>query len=151
MARYVARINSPRSPEEAFDYMADMTNFALWDPGVVKAVPVDGTEMDPPRAVDVTVKGLGGSTTTLRYKVQELDRPNRMVARAKTKFIESLDTITVEATEDGSLVTYDAELTLHGLLTLANPLLQPIFNRIGDKAKAGMVQALDGTPAETAA
>jgi len=37
-----------------------------------------------------------------------------------------------------------AELTLNGPLGLADPLLALVFDRIGDKAAAGMVDALDG-------
>jgi len=42
------------------------------------------------------------------------------------------------------MVTYDAELTLNGLLGLADPLLGLSFKRIGDRAAAGLIRALDG-------
>ena len=44
----------------------------------------------------------------------------------------------------GSTVTYDAELTLNGLLGLADPLLGLSFKMIGDRAAQGLVRALDG-------
>ena len=44
----------------------------------------------------------------------------------------------------GSLVTYDAELTLKGLLGLADPLLAMAFERIGRRAERGLVDALGG-------
>ena len=34
MARYTVSIRTDRSPEDAFDYVADLRNFAEWDPGV---------------------------------------------------------------------------------------------------------------------
>jgi len=147
MARYVARVRTERTPESAFAYMADLTNFAQWDPGVERAEAVEGSDESPPRAVDVTVKGFVGDLT-LRYRVTELDPPRSVVARAETRFLTSLDRITVEATDEGSLVTYDAELTLNGLLGPVSSLLQPTFDRIGAKAARGMASALDGTLVE---
>ena len=37
MAKYVTTIRSPRSQQEAFDFMADLRNFEDWDPGVQSA------------------------------------------------------------------------------------------------------------------
>ena len=37
MARYVTKVRTPRSVEDAFAYMADLRNFAEWDPGVTAA------------------------------------------------------------------------------------------------------------------
>ena len=39
-------------------------------------------------------------------------------------------------------MTYDAELLLNGVLGLANPMLGLVFNRIGDRAAAGLSKAL---------
>lgn len=144
MARYVAKIASKSSVEEAFAYMSDLTNFAEWDPGVTKAVAVPGVELDPPRQVDVTVKGLFGPLE-LRYKITQYDKPNKVVAEAESKMLRSVDIITVEATDDGSLVVYDAELTLNGPVSILGGLVQPLFDRIGAKAAAGMAKALNGS------
>ncbi len=57
----------------------------------------------------------------------------------------SIDLITVQTDDEGTLVTYDAELTLNGVLGLADPLLRLAFGRIGDKAAAGLREALEGT------
>ena len=42
------------------------------------------------------------------------------------------------------MVTYDAELTLNGLLRIFDPVLGLGFKRIGDKAATGLIRALDG-------
>ena len=34
MARYVTTVRTSWAPEVAFGYMADLRNFAEWDPGV---------------------------------------------------------------------------------------------------------------------
>ena len=41
MARYTVSVRTSMSPEEAFDYMADLRNFAEWDPGVVSSERVE--------------------------------------------------------------------------------------------------------------
>ncbi|MEM9131413.1 MAG: SRPBCC family protein [Actinomycetota bacterium] len=153
MARYVARISSPLPKDEAFAYMADLTNFAAWDPGVTEAVQVEGQEPAEGSAYDVTVKAVP-RPLTLRYHITAYTPSDSVVARAESNSLVSLDTITVEdapadGDDTGSIVTYDAELTLKGVLGLANPLLALVFNRIGDKAAAGMATALKGRQLES--
>ncbi|MFT7650245.1 MAG: carbon monoxide dehydrogenase subunit G [Candidatus Poriferisodalaceae bacterium] len=147
MARYVVHVRSPKPADEAFAYMADLSNFAEWDPGVEHAEQVQGDGPGPNTAFDVTVKGIGGSLT-LRYDVTDYDPPEKVVAKAQSRLLTSLDTITVRGDGDGSVVTYDAELKLNGLLGLADPLLGLSFNRIGDRAATGLVRALDGKKVE---
>ena len=42
MARYITKVRTSRSSADAFGYMADLRNFAEWDPGVSKVVQVEG-------------------------------------------------------------------------------------------------------------
>jgi len=139
MARYTTTIATPWPAEKAFDYMADLRNFAEWDPGVKKSVLSEGTEPGLDAEYDVTV-GL----TTLTYVTREFDAPRRTVAEAKSTVLRSYDVIEVTPTDSGCEVTYDARLELNGPLGLADPLLGIAFDRIGDRAAAGMARALDG-------
>ena len=143
MARYVVSVSTDLPPSEAFAYMADLSNFAEWDPGVEKVSQVEGDGAGPGAAFDVTVKGVAGPLT-LRYEVTEYDEPTSVVALAQSAMLTSLDKITVEEAGSGSMVTYDAELTLNGLLGLFDPVLGLAFNRIGDKAAAGLIRVLEG-------
>ncbi len=129
--------------------MADLSNFAQWDPGVETAEQVEGEGPGPDSAFDVAVR-TAGRRIMLRYHVTEFEAPSRLVARAESSTLVSLDTITVEGNERGSIVTYDAELTLKGPLRLFDPLLGLAFNRIGDKAAEGLVTALEGERLEDA-
>lgn len=143
MARYVVHVRSPRPPAESFAYMADLSNLAEWDPGVVLVEQSAGEGAGPEAVFDVVVRGLRGPLT-LRYHTTHYEPPSSVVARAESKRLTSLDTITVRAEGSGSVVTYDAELKLNGLLGLADPLLGLSFKRIGDRAAAGLIRALDG-------
>jgi carbon monoxide dehydrogenase subunit G len=143
MARDTVGVVSPWTPEQAFAYMADLRNFAKWDPGVSEAELVEGDSPGPGAAYRVKA-----SRTTLRYETKDY-RPDEMIyVVAKTTFFESLDRITVAPDGTGSRVVYDAELKLNGLLGIFDPLLKLAFNRIGDKAGTGLIAALEGRRAD---
>jgi carbon monoxide dehydrogenase subunit G len=146
MARYVTTVRTPRSPEDAFAYVADLCNFAEWDPGVVAAEQVEGRGIGLGAVYDVTVKN-PGRDITLRYRTVEIDVPRTIRVVAKSWMFTSDDRITVEPDGAGSLVTYDAELRLNGLLRFGDLGLRIAFGRIGDRAAAGLRTALDGEAA----
>ena len=145
MARYIVSVRTPMSPYDAFAYMADLRNFAEWDPGVDRVEQVSGDGAGPGASFDVGVK-TPARTITLRYDTVAYDPPNTVLAVAKNALLTSRDTITVQLDDagDGSIVTYDAVLTLNGPLRLADPLLGLSFQRIGDRAAAGLIAALSG-------
>ena len=144
MARYVTSILSPKSPEDAFAYMADLRNFADWDPGVKKVVQVDGDGAGPDSSFDVTVAG-PVSDMTLRYRTLTWRPTSSVVVEASNLWMTSHDRIVVEAAEGGGCtVTYDAEVRLRGPLHFGDTLMAAGFNKIGDRAAAGMRRVLDG-------
>jgi dehydrogenase/reductase SDR family protein 12 len=146
VARYTTTVASPLAPEEAFDSLADFSTVASWDPGVKSAVRIDDGSLGVGSAFDVDV-ALAGRSVTFRYEITEFTRPDQVVLLAERSPFTSLDTITVEATDAGCLVTYDAELTLGGALRVADALLALGFNRVGDRAAAGLRSYLSGAAA----
>jgi carbon monoxide dehydrogenase subunit G len=131
-------------PAEAFAYLADLSHFAEWDPGVERSEQVAGDGAGPEAAFDVDVKA-PGRTMTLRYDTIAYDEAaTTMTAFAENSLLTSEDTISVKPDGEGSIVTYDALLKLKGLLGVSDPLLGLAFNRIGDRAAAGLVEALQG-------
>jgi hypothetical protein len=128
------------SQEAAFDYMADVTNFEEWDPGVSSSKLRDG-EM-PGKGTSYTVKASGAE---LVYKMLEYERPTRVVVEAKSSLLRSYDIIEVTPGPDGgSNVSYDATLELNGPLGLLNPIFGLFVKGIFDKAAGGLEKALDG-------
>lgn len=140
MARYITKIKTDLSVDEAFDFMADLRNFEDWDPGVSSSELVKGDAPGPGAAFAVTANG-----ADLEYVLVEYDRPGRVVAEANTARLRSYDVIEVAADGDGSIVTYDATLELKGVFALGEPVMRAIFKRIGRQADAGLQAALDGT------
>jgi carbon monoxide dehydrogenase subunit G len=144
MARYVTKVQTDRSAEDVFTYLADLRNFAEWDPGVRRVEQVEGDGGGPDTVFDVSVAGPGSRDLTLRYRTVEYDAPRELLVIATDRFLTSEDRITVDATPAGTVVTYDADLRLRGLLRIADPALRMVFGRIGDRAAAGLRRALDG-------
>lgn len=139
MARYVTTVRTSMAPEASFAYMADLRNFAEWDPGVKRVVQVEGDGGGSASEFDVTVTG-----TTLRYRTI-LHRPSEeLVVVARSRTLTSTDKVTVRPDGEGSLVTYDALLELNGPLRLLDPVLRLAFGRIGGRAAAGLRTALGG-------
>jgi AcrR family transcriptional regulator len=148
VAHYRTSVHTGWQPETAFAFMADLRNFALWDPGVRDVRMDAGEAPGPGAAFDVAVRVPLG-TMTLRYEVITWEPPGRLVVRAETSSLTSLDEILVEPTPDGAMVTYDAVLRSRGVLRFANPVLGVVLGRIGDRAAAGLrrVLAADSPPA----
>ena len=140
MARYETTVTTPMSPTEAFRYMADMRNFVEWDPGVESVEQVKGDGPGPDAVFDVAIAGR--RPMMLQYRTVEYDEPNELLLVAESKALRSVDRIIVRADDQGSRVTYDAELTLNGLFKIAEPVMKLMFRRIGDRADAGLRRVL---------
>ena len=142
MARYVTTIPSSMTQQEAFAYMADLHNFAKWDKGVVKVVQVEGSGAGLGTIFDVTVKGLGKSTSTLRYTTTEFDEFSNILVRGVNTLFTSVDRITINKTDTGCEVIYDATLTANWIIAAMNLVLGKVFNKIGDNATRGLREVL---------
>jgi hypothetical protein len=140
MARYRMRIRTDWPATESFAYLGDLSNFDDWDPGVASSVQVVGDGPGVGAEYDVDASG-----SVLHYVVDLHDPPHRIRARARNRWLTSIDTISVAADGGGSVVTYDADLQLHGILRLGDPILALAFRRIGDRAADGLLERLHGT------
>ena len=144
MANYSTTIRTSLSPAAAFDYMADARHFAEWDPGTLAVVQVTGEGASPDSVFDVEVKGVVGSTA-LRYRTTGFEPPERVQLEAMSRMFTSVDVIEVIPEQDGSVVTYSAELRLNRPLGVFDALLGIAFRRLGDRAADGLARALGGT------
>ena len=142
MAHYAATVTAPGSADAVFAYLADFSSTAEWDPGVTEARCLTEAPLRVGARFHVVTSFIG-RRVALEYRTVELDVPHRVVLRAETRTVVSLDTITVrELPGSGSEVTYDARLEPRGALRLADVLFSTLFKRVGDRAKAGLADAL---------
>jgi hypothetical protein len=149
MAHYRTTFATSTPAERAFDYLSRFSTTAEWDPGVVEAHDLDPGPVSVGSAFHI-VSSVAGARVPLRYEIIELDRPNRVVLRAQNWSVTSLDTITVahepdRGPDEGGLttITYEADLAPRGVTRLFSPLLALAFGRIGDRAAAGLRDAVD--------
>ena len=143
MARYRATIQSKKSPEEAFEYLADFANAREWDPGVVEGENLTGQPPGPDSRFRLVSRFLG-RRVPLEYRIIAYEPPRRVVFQADQAAVCSTDEIRFVPVGAGTSVTYDADLRLKGPLgRLMDPLLGLAFRRIGDRAAAGLRNALN--------
>lgn len=142
MARYVATIPSSKTPAEAFAYMADLRNFAEWDRGIIRVEQIKGNGAGLGTIFDITIKGMGGKDSVLRYETTEYDEPTNVLVKGRNWMFTSIDRITVVPTATGCDVTYDAILTANWIIAPMNILLGRVFNKVGDSATRGLRKVL---------
>jgi hypothetical protein len=145
MARYVASVESPWPRERAFDYLAAFANIADWDPGVVRAKALTPEQLAVGARFEV-VSSFMGREVPLVYETVEIDRPRRVLLRAETGSIVSLDEMSFDVRPGGgTIVTYDARLSLTGPLRAFGPLMGIALRRLGDAARDGLGKRIDGS------
>lgn len=151
MARYRTELPFAGPPQVAFDYLANFTSVAEWDPGVTDATRLDDGPLAIGSRFRVVVK-MGPRTSPLVYEVKELDPGRRIRLVAESATLRSDDVITVVPVErgGGAVVAYEADLSLKGLAAVLSPLLGLVFNRVGDRATVGLRTALDDLAARSA-
>lgn len=141
MARYVGELTSTRTVEQVFDYVSDFSSVREWDPTVVRAEQLSG-RVGEGAEFRVVVR-FAGRENEFVYRTLEYERPRRIVLRAESSSVVSLDTISFRPAGAGSELTYDALLEPKGLTKLAGPLLGLLFKRLGDNAAAGLERQLN--------
>jgi carbon monoxide dehydrogenase subunit G len=144
MARYQATIDTPREREDVFAYLGDFSTAQEWDPGVVEAERLNDAAVGEGTEFRLVAEFLGRKTA-LTYRIVEYDPPRAVTFRGENATVISNDRITFEAGGQGTRITYDADLALKGPLRMADPLLRLAFNRVGDRALAGLRHKLAPT------
>jgi hypothetical protein len=142
MARYITTIPSSKTPEEAFAYMADLRNFAQWDRNIVRVEQIKGDGAGLSTIFDITVKGIGGKDSVLRYETTEYDSPTNVLVVGRNWMFTSVDRVVIAPTATGCDVTYDATLTANWIVAPMNLVLSRVFNKVGDAATKGLRKVL---------
>jgi carbon monoxide dehydrogenase subunit G len=142
MTRIEERLEVDRPIEEAFDYLADFSTTAEWDPGIVEARRGE----EGPIGVGSTfhlVSRFKDRELRLRYVMTEYDRPRRFVVVGDGPRFHGVDDIRFsDAGEGRTVILYIADLRLTGLARLAEPFMGGTFAELGRNAVAGLKAAL---------
>jgi carbon monoxide dehydrogenase subunit G len=130
----------PRPPADVVAYLADFTNAVQWDPGTVRCERLDDGPVRPGARWHNVSKVLGRETD-LDYELVTMD-PDHVVLRGRNRTATSTDDITVLPAADGTEVTYHAHIEFHGVAKLAEPLMQRVFENLGDETVEGIRRGL---------
>jgi uncharacterized protein YndB with AHSA1/START domain len=148
MASYQTTVESPRPIDEVFAYLAEFSNTAEWDPGIVEAERLTHGDVGLGSRFRV-VSSTAGNRQTIEYEITEWEPPNRVVLVGTTSRLRSVDTLTFVALDDGGTqVTYHADLALLGAARVADPVLHLAFQVIGRRADQGLREVLGADPDE---
>ncbi len=143
MTRLHEVIEVPTPRAEAFDYVADFANAAEWDPGVESATKLTDGPVAVGTRFEVDVK-TGPTTSRMEYVVEALEPPTRVVLKGEGTLIEAVDDIEFSDAGGGTRISYTADITFKGPLSLAEPLMKGRLEKIGEKAVAGLRKVLGG-------
>jgi carbon monoxide dehydrogenase subunit G len=141
MAHYQASIDVQQPAEDVFAYLSDFSTTREQDPSVVEAERLNGQAVQAGTVFRLVAEFLGRKNQ-LTYRIVEYDPPHAVTFLGENATVVSRDRITFEPTATVTRVTYDAQLELKGVLKIADPLLGLAFNRVGDRALAGLRRTL---------
>ena len=130
-------------PEVVLDYLQDFAHAEQWDPGTEKCVRTGG---GGPVAVGSTwhnTSKLAGSTTELTYTLTEREA-DHLVFVGENDTVTTTDLITVRAHDNGSELTYHADLELKGAAKLAAPVAALGLRKLGHDTEKQLTDVLNG-------
>ena len=141
VATFSLSFTTSKSPEEAFAFLADMTNAVQWDQSILSVVRQDAGDLGVGSSFAVTL-GFLATQKTLVYTVAGYEPPTLVVLRAETSLLLSEDTITIAPHDEGSEITYRANLAGKGVLSIVDPLLHLVIDAFGKGAAKGLLEKM---------
>jgi carbon monoxide dehydrogenase subunit G len=141
MARLLVTLDLPGNPKAVFDYLANFSNTAEWDPGVLESERLDKGKIGLASRFRVVVSFLGVAST-FAYRITKYERPYRFRIEGSNGLVVSEDDVAITPVSGGVRVTYDANLRLPFYLWALDPLLQAAFRWAGRDSVAGMRNTL---------
>ena len=132
-----------RPIDEVFSYVSNFGNAAQWDPGVADSRKASAGAIGVGTVFRLRVK-FGPRSIPMEYAIREFDRPHRVLLEGKGDSVPALDDIGVAATPRGTRITYTANISLLGALSVVEPFLKGALDRVGKNAVRGLQSALSG-------
>jgi carbon monoxide dehydrogenase subunit G len=130
------------TPDRVIDYLKDFSNAEEWDPGTQSCV----RNGEGPIEVGATwhnVSKIVGVTAELTYTLNELSH-RTLVFVGENDSSRSVDTITVDASGAGSMITYRADLAMKGAAKLLSPAMKVVFEKLANDTEEQMTAVLNG-------
>lgn len=132
----------PKPRSEVFAYAGEFANIEKWDPGIESSKKAGNGETGVGTMYRVE-SVMAGKTIPMDYTVRDWQPDQRVELFGRGEGFTSVDIIEFEdAPDGGTLVKYEAEITLYNFLRFLGPLMNIPFNRLGEHALDGLVESL---------
>ncbi len=128
-------------PSVVIDYLKDFAHAEQWAPGTRSCERI-GSGAVAEGAYWHAVSKILGVTAELTYQLEELT-DHRVVFVGENSSSTAVDAITVDAADAGSVITYEAERTMHGTARLLNPVLKLAFERLAGDTEKQLTEVLN--------
>jgi len=127
--------------KDSFEYLADFSNAAEWDPGTVTSKARDDQAPHVGQEYDLEV-AWGDRRLDMVYTITKLDDNDLLELVGDGSTTHAVDTMTFTTDGETTTVTYQADIRLKGILRIAEPFLKSKFTSLGDEAEYGLSTAL---------
>lgn len=128
--------------DEAFAFVADFANNAIWDPNSATSVRIGEGPLGIGARYALSVRQ-GDKFVPMEYRVTAWEPGRRVVLEGVGPGVRATDDIRFETTPTGTRVDYTADISLTGLMRLATPFAGGAFAKIAQGAAAGMQRELE--------
>lgn len=133
----------PLPLQHVFDYVADFSTTAEWDPGVARARALD--PVGPGARFEVDAAFLG-RTIPMSYRIETYDPPHRLVLVGRGTTTAARDVIRFRETSAGTTIDWRLELTLLGPARWFESAMIGVFETLGKVALDGLANTLREAP-----
>jgi carbon monoxide dehydrogenase subunit G len=142
MPRLHRTITVPRHLDEVFGFVSDFSTVSEWDPGVSESQQTNGDAPAVGATYAVTAV-FNGREIPMTYRTTVLEPLRRISLKGEGSTITADDDISFRDKGDGTTqIDYVADLNMKGPLRLAQPFLRGAFDKLADKAMAGLERRL---------
>jgi carbon monoxide dehydrogenase subunit G len=119
------QVEIAKSPEEVFDFLADMRNEPMWLPGAsdVRA------SSDGPISQGSEFEGTYVRAGTVHCVLSEYDRPRRLTIHGEAKGMAFDDVVTLAASENGTRLDAVMRTEPKGLFKLVAPMMRRVIDK----------------------
>jgi carbon monoxide dehydrogenase subunit G len=128
-------------PARVIEYLKDFGNTVEWDPGTQTCTRTN-TGQVAEGATWHNVSKICAVSAELTYTLQKVT-DSTLVFVGENASSRSIDTITVDAADTGSLLTYRADLEMKGAAKLLNPVMKLVFEKLATDTEKQLTGVLN--------
>lgn len=130
-----------RPQKDVFDYTADFSNIARWDPGVVSSHKITPGPIGEGTEFDLEVR-FGRGTVPMIYRITDFEPETRVVLVGEGEELHAVDEIRFDTQDNMTRIDYTADLTFHNYMRFLTPVIGPALRKVGERALDGLSEAL---------